>query len=659
MPATAHSSLNDFTTHDEQMFASSYLTLAIVKRERWFRAPSIEGAVYVGRERTPGDWSGIIIVFRRLPTLSGPQDIVLYQLRLDTLPGGKSFRYVQAPGSGNHFYYSAMIDAAWINDPSVGIIFVEGAKKAVALQRALVEAVTNGTGRPACIVIGINGCYGHCTQRGIQTNAQGLRQPVMGVVPDLDIIPFYDPAANVGRKIILLYDSNVATNPKVSGGRRDFARELLARKAEVKFGAIPIEPNVNGIDDYLALHGRDAGLALVAAAISHDWREELLLGKKGTPLAVLANAITALRYAPPWTGALSYNEFSMEISTVRPVPLASASGPRTVESWTDQEDRLFCDWLQHHGVMVHHLICGAAVETVAKLSGFHPVRRYLDSLVWDGVKRIDKWLVTYCSAQNTPLIRAYAAMWLIAAVARIFQPGCKVDTCLILEGKQGDRKSMAFQVLGGEWFTDDVPDLRTKDASMTTIGAWIIEMPELDAMSKAEETRIKSFLSRQTDRFRPPYGRRLIKAPRQCVFCGTTNAHEYLSDPTGARRFWSVAIGQMIDIDGLTRDRDQILAEAVVRFRQGEHWWLEDPKLIALAAEEAEKRFEVDAWEEPIARYLLNRDEVTIPELLQGPLRKPIGLCNSGEAGRVGRILRRLDWESRGKARPRKYYPVP
>jgi predicted P-loop ATPase len=659
----AHSRLNDFTSRDEDMCLRSYLTLDIIRHEGWFRVPSIEGAMYTDRERVPGDWSGIIIVWRRPPPLPSPKSVVLYQLRLDTLPAGKNFRYLQAPGARNTFYYSTMIDPAWINDLSVGVVFVEGAKKAVALQRALLEAVTNGTGKPSHIALGINGAYGFRTQRGIVTNAQGQRVPVTGVVADLDVLPFHDAASNRSREVVLLYDSNVASNPKVSAGRRNFAKELLARQAEVRFAAIPIEPGVNGIDDYLALHGRDAGLAIIAASISHDWREELILTKKGTPAAVLANAITALRYAPPWTGALTYNEFSMEISTVRPVPLASASVMHVVESWTDQEDRLFCNWLQHHGVLVQHLICGAAVETAAKLASFHPVRRYLDSLAWDGVPRIDRWLITYCSAQDTDLTRAYSAMWLIAAVARIYDPGCKLDTALILEGAQGDRKSMLFQVLGGEWFTDDVPDLRTKDASMTTIGAWIIEMPELDAMSKAEETRVKSFLSRQTDRFRPPYGRRMIKAPRQCIFCGTTNAHEYLTDPTGARRFWSVAIGKAIDIDGLRRDRDQLWAEAAARYRQGEHWWLEEPKLIASAAEEAEKRFEVDPWEEPIGVYLnanhFRGQGVTISELLQNALHIPVDRREHRHNTRVGKILRRLQWEPQGVHRPRKYHPIP
>jgi hypothetical protein len=144
--AGARSALNDFTARDEQMFQSSYLTRDIAEREGWFRVPSIEGAIYVNRQGVPGDYAGIILTYRRLPILANPNNIVLYQLRLDTLPTGKHFRYLQSSGSGNHFYYSCMIDPAWFYDLDVGITFVEGAKKCVALMRALLESVANGTG---------------------------------------------------------------------------------------------------------------------------------------------------------------------------------------------------------------------------------------------------------------------------------------------------------------------------------------------------------------------------------------------------------------------------------------------------------------------------------------------------------------------------------
>ena len=135
------------------------------------------------------------------------------------------------------------------------------------------------------------------------------------------------------------------------------------------------------------------------------------------------------------------------------------------------------------------------------------------------------------------------AKWLIGGVARIFQPGCKVDTCLILEGEQGLLKSTALRTLAGDaFFTDDIADLGSKDSVMQTRGVLIIELAELDSMSR-EVSRVKAFMSRQVDRIRPPYGRRVIEVPRECIFAGTTNKDTYLKDETGGRRFWPVKVG--------------------------------------------------------------------------------------------------------------------
>jgi predicted P-loop ATPase len=137
---------------------------------------------------------------------------------------------------------------------------------------------------------------------------------------------------------------------------------------------------------------------------------------------------------------------------------------------------------------------------------------------------------------------AIGAKWLISAVAHIYKPGCKADHMLIAEGPQGLFKSTAFQVLGEPWFTDNIEELGTKDSQLATLGRWIIELAELDALTRAELSRVKAFLSRSIDRFRPPYGRRLIESPRQCVFVGTVNHGEYLRDETGGRRFWPVEL---------------------------------------------------------------------------------------------------------------------
>jgi hypothetical protein len=236
---------------------------------------------------------------------------------------------------------------------------------------------------------------------------------------------------------------------------------------------------------------------------------------------------------------------------------------------------------------------GQAAQTAARDRPFHPLRAYLKGLRWDGVKRVDRWLTTYLGAAETEYSRAVGSRWLISAVARIFRPGSKADCCLILEGPQGIRKSTALRTLAGEYFTDELADLGSKDAAMQTRGAWIIELSELDSLSHSDVARIKAFMSRTTDRFRPPYGMRLVESPRQCVFAGTVNHSTYLRDETGGRRFWPVTCG-CIAVETLARDRDQLWAEAKARFEAGSVWWLDTAELIQLASDQQVDRYEGD-----------------------------------------------------------------
>ena len=272
--------------------------------------------------------------------------------------------------------------------------------------------------------------------------------------------------------------------------------------------------------------------------------------------------------------------------------------------WTDSDDVRAAEWLQHRELNVTPMTVSRSVGAMAREITVHPVRDHLGALAWDGVPRIETWACRYLGAEDTAFNRSVGALWLISAVARIFRPGVKADHMLVLEGPQGARKSTALKVLAGEdWFTDELPDLGSKDAAMHMQGVWIIEIAELDAIGKAEVSRIKAFLTRTTDRFRPPYGRYTIEVPRQCVFAGTVNPDTYLRDETGNRRFWPVRCGT-IDIDALARDRDQLWAEAVARFRAGAIWWLDTPELIEAASAEQEKRYQADAWDELIERWL-------------------------------------------------------
>jgi predicted P-loop ATPase len=379
-----------------------------------------------------------------------------------------------------------------------------------------------------------------------------------------------------------------------------------------------------------------------------SWREHLLMNDRGNPRAVLANAITALRLAPEWDGVLGFNEFSTStVALISPPWQHMATGGE----WTDHEDRLAADWFQHNGIYVSVEIAGLAVQTVARDRTFHPVRQKLDSLKWDGTGRIGDWLSLYLGVEPNAYTSAVGARWLISAVARIYNPGTKADCALILEGDQGLMKSTALKILAEPWFTDEIADLGSKDAAMQTRGVLIIEIAELDSMSRADVSKIKGFISRTTDRFRPPYGKRLIDSPRQCVFAGSVNHSTYLRDETGGRRFWPVRCTRIL-IDDLARDRDRLWAEAVARYHAGERWWLDSAELNLAAEQEQADRYEGDAWDGPISTWIDGRQSISIDEVLTQCLEKPKGNWTQSDKTRVARCLHALGWE-RYKAGPR------
>ena len=361
---------------------------------------------------------------------------------------------------------------------------------------------------------------------------------------------------------------------------------------------------------------------------------------EGRILPVLTNAIAAFRHAPEWGGVLAFNEFSLGTVALKPTPW----GVVPKGEWTDHEHRRAAEWLQKQGILVSVEIAGQAVQTAARDHPFHPVRAYLDCLTWDGVERLDRWLSTYLGVADTEYSRAVGFRRMISAVARIFQPGAKADCCLILEGPQGIRKSTALRTLAGEYFTDELADLGTKDAAMQTRGVWTIELSELDSLSNSEVARIKAFMSRTTDRFRPPYGMRLVESPRQCVFAVTFNHSTYLRDETGGRRFWPVTCGR-IDVEALARDRDQLWAEAKARFDAGAAWWLESAELVQMASDEQFQRYEGDPWEEIIGPWLEVRSSVSVSEVLQKCLEKPQAMWTQSDKNRAARCLRALGWE--------------
>jgi predicted P-loop ATPase len=383
---------------------------------------------------------------------------------------------------------------------------------------------------------------------------------------------------------------------------------------------------------------------------SPPWLDGSVKDDRGRVLAILRNAALALRAAPELEGVFRFDELQRLVIVEKPLPLAEGTEPRNASyprPLSEGDVSQVQEWLQHVGVpKIGREIMGQAIELRAQERSFHPVRDYLDALKWDGVTRLGLWLTRYMGAAESPYTNVIGRMFMVGAVARAYEPGCKFDYVVVLEGKQGAGKSRACNALGGEWFSDSLPDVtRDKEAAQHLRGKWILEISELSALSRAESEALKSFISRPVERYRPPYGRDEVIEPRQCIFIGTTNRSTYLGDDTGGRRFWPVKVGR-VNVDALAADRDQLFAEAVAAHRSGERWWPDGAFERDHIRAEQEARFEIDAWEPAIERFLASRSRVQVSEIAYQALDIVAAKIGTAEQRRISRILTRLGWTS-------------
>jgi predicted P-loop ATPase len=604
------------------------------------RVTSVVAQQMFGRKR--GDLAGMII-----PNIAPwePGHVREYRLRVDHPPFEQradgslreTQKYIQPTGRPNLLYFPVGVTPEMLEDINLPVLIVEGEFKAIAAWRCSMY----GVDQPRFMPVSIAGVFSYRGTIGKTTGPNGERRDVKGILPDMDRVCWK------GRRVIIAFDADAGQNPMVRAARSGLSAVLIERGATVAMLEWSIADG-KGIDDWLVKVGPDHVLAKIAKLTFGDWRTRLLRNNSGDLIACYENACMMLENSPEFAGVLGYNEFTGAINFMKvpPHPISAEVG----EEISDQYDTEIVRWLERRGVMVKQNVVCSVVDAVARRNSYHPIREYLESLPpWDGVPRIGTWLIDYCGVKSSDQEPNHFAMaigkkFLISTVARVLEPGCKVDHMLVLEGPQGLGKSKVPRILtGDEYFADQLDEMGSKDASMQIRGIWTMELAELDALSRVEAARAKAFISQQMDRFRLPYGRRTIRFKRQCVFFGTTNKDDWLKDETGGRRFWPVRC-TFVDAEALKRDRDQLWAEALQSYRAGDPWWLDEPDLVKEAMEEQGARYSEDPWREDVLQYADGCESVSIRECLDR-IGIEVARRDQTMANRVARILLSAGWE--------------
>jgi len=417
------------------------------------------------------------------------------------------------------------------------------------------------------------------------------------------------------------------------------------------------------------------------------------MGSRSIAACNLANVRLAFMQEPALMDRFAYDEMLRTEMLMRPLVADPDFKPRPL---TDIDVIKVQAWLQAFGFRkIGATAVRDAIAERARNHSFHPVRDYLDRVAqaWDGKERVRTWLVEYAGAppvidengNSTGYVEEVGKMFLVGMVARIYKPGCKFDYHPILEGPQGLEKSrMCEELVGEEYFSDQLPPIGSKDASQHLRGKWLIELPEMHAYSKAQIDEYKTFMARKVERYREPYGHKDVQEPRQCGFMGTTNKMRYLRDETGNRRSWPLAVGK-IGIEALKRDRDQLWGEAVHLFRDGARWWPDYTFELEHIRPQQEARFEPDPWEPLIMKYLapkltqylaqqpsITPPKVTMMEIAedvlgyttaktvqQGELVTPVNRLGAKTQSRISAVLHHLGWVPKHSEYDRWWEPGP
>lgn len=404
-----------------------------------------------------------------------------------------------------------------------------------------------------------------------------------------------------------------------------------------------------------------------------DWKRDLERDKKGN----ITNKIDNLK-------KILINEFDVRYD------LWSKNYLFSTEKWTQEskyiEDRDFDNFLEYiettYNITSSMNRIVTAIKNTGDIKAFHPLKDYLESLKWDGISRVETLLCKCFGCENTKYIREITKKWLSAAIARIYKPGVKIDHVLTLAGTEDLGKSSFFRILAGEeYFTDSLTlyDMKDKTGCEKIIGSWIVELAELAGMKKADTETVKSFIVRNSDKYRPAFGRVVQIKERSCVFGATTNNIEgFLRDITGNRRYWIINdISKALDQEWLSANRDQIWAEVMQIWKKETLYLSGESKIIANKIQDSmldsddtydlikdflllpipvnyyqldiyDKReyIELALRKEKNIKYkeLIERKEVCIGEIWHELLKKPIEDMNKLKTNSIKLILKKLGY---------------
>ena len=331
------------------------------------------------------------------------------------------------------------------------------------------------------------------------------------------------------------------------------------------------------------------------------------------------------------------------------------------EKWTDADDAEARRYIEKQYKIHSVQKCDDALRIVLKRNEYHPVRDLVGRLVWDGVPRICDFLHRWTKCEDTPYTREVSRLIFAGGIHRLYNPGCKFDDMAVLIGKrQGEGKStlVRWLALRDEYFTE-CNEFEGQKGIEAIEGAWVCEVSELLAMTKArEQEAVKSYLTRLNDRYRMPFDKRVTDHPRQCVFIGTTNKEQFLSDKTGNRRFYPVVVRQsgydLFDHEKEAREYiRQCWAEAKALYDAGKIPPFADRSLIGEIREKQNEAVEDDYRVGMIADYLATHTEVCIMELWKNALKMgDFSKPTKKESNEISLIMQGMDgWEKAKKVK--------